>query len=204
MSETEEPQSKPEGQTEAEPEAEGADSEVMARFRWATSQGGPTQLLDFLYIGNYADAGNFERLKELGITHVVNCAPVKQTDESPYSEDVGIKGYMQIETFDKIDYDILQHYETVKTFVDTAKKDGGKILVHCAMGINRSGAICTAYIVDTDRKDLITVMKMVKEKHGIIVLNKGFQKQLMEFAKERDLFVLKKPEKKKEEEQKGE
>ena len=194
MSETEEPQ--PKTQNEAGPEAEGMDAE--ARFLWAASKSGPSELLDYLYIGNYSDAGNMDKLKELGITHVVNCAPVKQTEESPYSEDIGIKGYMQVETVDQVDYDILQHYEKVKIFIDKANKDGGKVLVHCAMGINRSGALCTAYIVDSQRKDLISVMKTMKEKHGSIVLNKGFQKQLMEFAKERDLFVLKKPEKRKE------
>lgn len=190
MADTEETPTKP-----AEPEAEGADTEALARSRWASSQGGPSQLLDYLYMGNYADAGNFERLKELGITHVVNCAPVKPTDDSPYDEEVGVTGYMQIPAVDKVDFDILQYYESVKTFIDSAKKDGGKILVHCAMGINRSGAICSAYLVDAEGMDLISGMKLIKEKHGIIVLNKGFQKQLMEFAKERKLFIVKKPEK---------
>lgn len=48
----------------------------------------PNKILDFLFIGNLEDARNIERLKELGIGHVVNLA---NGSENPFPEQLKVR-----------------------------------------------------------------------------------------------------------------
>lgn len=151
---------------------------------------GPTQLTDFIFIGNYIDASNISRLKELGITHVLNCAPYSSTGKSPYAKEEGMSiNYKEINAEDDRDYNILQHFEESKNFLDDAKRCKGRALVHCAMGINRSAAICAAYIMTDAKMTLVETIRLMKDKRGKLLSNRGFQIQLILFAKNRGLLA---------------
>ncbi len=150
--------------------------------------GSPNKLLDYLFIGNYRDADNVDYLHRLGITHVLNCAAYRVKDDSPYSENSGIVGYLQFRADDDEHYDILQHFSMAKAFIDKCKRKGGKCLVHCAMGMNRSGAICAAYIMMDKRMDLLDVVTHLRKRRSNVLCNRGFQKQLVRFARMRGLI----------------
>jgi len=87
-------------------------------------------------------------------------------------------------------YKILTHYDKdckkvlseAKAQYEDSKQDGGKILVNCAMGMNRSAAIIVAFLIDQVKMNLVDAVKLVKEKRGCVLTNKGFQKELIEFA----------------------
>ena len=148
----------------------------------------PTKLLDHLYIGNYKDANNPEFLHHLGITHVVNCAAYRESNESPYAPDSGIVAYLQFHADDDLKYDMLQHFSEAKRFIDRALISGGKVLVHCAMGINRSGVICVAYMMLAEGLDLLQAVKRIKQRRGTVLSNPSFQRQLVTFARQRGLL----------------
>lgn len=148
----------------------------------------PTQLLDHLFIGSYRDADDVDQLKTLGITHVLNCAAFRKTEESPYHSDSGVVQYKQFWANDAENYDILSHYSESEAFINAAKLRNGKVLVHCAMGVNRSGAICTAYMICTLQLTLIEVLQLIRQKRGQILCNTGFQRQLIRFARNRQLL----------------
>ncbi len=147
----------------------------------------PTNLVDHLYIGNYNDAGNVDYLRRLGITHVLNCAAVR-TLSPPYPPETGIARYLEFHADDDESYDMLQHFPRAKAFIDDAKVKGGNVLVHCAMGINRSGLICAAYILDSKHMNLLEVMKLLKTRRRLILSNRGFRLQLVKFARRKGLL----------------
>ena len=149
---------------------------------------GPTQILDHLYIGNYTDAYSHEKLRDLGITHVINCAAFSESEESPYDEDSGVVCYKQFHAQDDDRYDMMQHLKDAKECIDSAKEAGGKTLVHCAMGINRSGLIVVAYIMLSEKMNLLECVRFVKSKRGTILCNRGFQTQLISFAMKEGLL----------------
>ncbi len=160
----------------------------------ASCSSGPCQLSDHVYIGGRRDAQSPTLLKCYGITHVLNCAAEPDyerenfdLDDSPYSENSGLK-YCAFEARDNDGYPILTHFVKAKEFIDSAKADGGKVLVHCEMGINRSAAICVAYILVDENITLLDVIKRVKRVRRVILVNEGFQKQLVQFAQDRDLL----------------
>ena len=132
-------------------------------------------------------------LKCYGITHVLNCAAEPNyenenlEEESPYSKNTGLE-YCSFPGKDIHGYPILRHFPKAKEFIDAAKINGGKVLVHCEMGINRSAAICVAYILVDEKLTLLEVIKRVKRERRVILVNESFQRQLVEFAMEKNLL----------------
>ena len=89
---------------------------------------------------------------------------------------------------------MMQHFDEAHNFIEDAHKNGGKVFIHCVMGINRSGLITTAHYMVANHVGPITAAWNVKKKRKIILTNEGFQKQLIAFALERNLLFLDKNE----------
>jgi protein-tyrosine phosphatase len=154
---------------------------------------GPAHIMDHVYLGNKQDANNIRLLKRLKISHVLNCAasPESRYDGSknPYAEE-GIK-YLGIEAFDTVQYPILMHFHQALGFIDTCLKEGGRVLVHCEMGVNRSGAIYVAYMMVHENISLLQAIRQVKFERPVLLCNEGFQMQLIDFARQRELLYHK-------------
>ena len=152
----------------------------------------PTQLLSHLYIGNQDNARNTRLIRSLGITHVLNCAAVVSRDRDTkslvYDKDSGIQGYQEFAARDHVKYHIMQHFDQAKAFLDHVKEVNGKVLVHCAQGINRSGAICVAYMMIDQWVTLLQALKKAKRMRTMLLTNRGFRKQLIQFARAHDLL----------------
>ncbi|ELU01778.1 hypothetical protein CAPTEDRAFT_222206 [Capitella teleta] len=161
----------------------------------------PAMLLDHMYLGNMNNANDHRLLRRMRITHVLNCAG-KPRDYSqqpfdrasgPYDpKETSVQVYLQIEARDVEEYPILMHYGLAREFLDGAKASGGRVLVHCEMGVNRSAALCVAYLLEQTQMTLIQVLRLVKIDRPVLLLNDGFRKQLMNFAKDRSLLHRKK------------
>ncbi|KAK2152071.1 hypothetical protein LSH36_340g01035 [Paralvinella palmiformis] len=145
----------------------------------------PVQLCPHVYIGSQRNADDLEGLRSLGITHVLNCAGTRRFDlsRSPYPISSGVKGYLMIPAEDHDQYDIMQHFPDAIAFLDKCKSMGGKALVHCNLGINRSGAVCAAYLMVYEQKSLLEVVGYLKDKRQYILCNKNFRRQLVRFSR---------------------
>eukprot|EP00511_Aplanochytrium_stocchinoi_P008219 CAMPEP_0204859742 /NCGR_PEP_ID=MMETSP1347-20130617/23887_1 /ASSEMBLY_ACC=CAM_ASM_000690 /TAXON_ID=215587 /ORGANISM="Aplanochytrium stocchinoi, Strain GSBS06" /LENGTH=148 /DNA_ID=CAMNT_0052008291 /DNA_START=40 /DNA_END=483 /DNA_ORIENTATION=+ len=109
----------------------------------------PYEILPFLFLGNKHHAEYTEQLKELGVTHVLNCA---EGDENATTNEEYYKGvfiYKGFEAKDTKDYDMTQHIDAAIEFINAAQEANGKVLVHCVEGINRSGLIVVAYCMQS-------------------------------------------------------
>jgi hypothetical protein len=96
------------------------------------------EIIDNLYLGNRESARDLRRLREAGITHIVNCA-----SELPnYHESEFV--YLQLMLLDP-DPEYHRHIEPVCAFLDDAREKG-KVLVHCFASISRSPAVVLAYL----------------------------------------------------------
>ena len=161
-------------------------------------------------------------LKNLKITHVLNCAPrspwkrndhfqgpfsdpdpnprsvstppVNQSERrsgsNPYKNlDCGVLEYLEIDTLDNETFPILRgSYDKAKQFINSAKEKGGRVLVHCELGMNRSITICLAYMVDGGGMKLLEAVESILGDRPNILTNQGFRKQLVEFAEKRNLL----------------
>ena len=95
---------------------------------------------DNLYIGAYWPRLNFEKFKKIGITAIVNLM-----EENFY--DPTHLGFVYLyRGFPDDWYPPHSYLEEILSFIDQHVKDG-KVLVHCAMGISRSGGLIVAWIL---------------------------------------------------------
>ena len=149
------------------------------------SSKGPALITNYLYLGDFGDAASLGLLSELGITHLLNCAGVASNGgyfRPPLGGGTSPRCYKQLEALDREDYDMLSHFDEACQYIDEARSSRGKVLVYCMRGVNRSAAICVAYLMARDNADLCAAVTEVAFARGQVLTNPGFQRQLVEFA----------------------
>jgi len=71
-----------------------------------------------------------------------------------------------------------QHFDRTYKFIRQAHLDGGRVLVHCKMGISRSASVTISYMMKQYDKDLSDALCHVRGCRDIVKPNTGFRKQL--------------------------
>ncbi|KAM4607471.1 dual specificity phosphatase 29-like [Polymixia lowei] len=131
-----------------------------------------------LYIGNETVARDKATLLSLGITHIVNAAAGRHrinTGQEFYS-DLEV-GYHGVEAADHPEFNLQPYFNPAAQFVDIALKQNGKVFVHCAMGVSRSGALVLAYLMMCQGLPLVEAITAVRLNRDIAP-NSGFLEQL--------------------------
>jgi protein-tyrosine phosphatase len=97
----------------------------------------------FLWLGSGRDAQNLDSLQEYKITHILNVA-----DDVPnYFPDKFVYHNLHVADFGQ-DKGISRVFESAFKFVEEVKAhEGGRVLVHCAAGINRSATVVVALMM---------------------------------------------------------
>jgi hypothetical protein len=96
------------------------------------------EILPDLYLGDRGDASDRDRLRQSGITHIVNCS---QELPCPFGEEFQ---YLWLRMEDP-DPAFADKIATFCAFIDAGRKQG-KVLVHCTGGVSRSPAVILAYL----------------------------------------------------------
>ncbi|CAM4702604.1 dual specificity protein phosphatase 26 [Caretta caretta] len=131
-----------------------------------------------LYLGDQDIAANRRELARLRITHILNASHSKWRGGAEYYEGTGIR-YLGIEAHDSPSFDMSPYFYPSADFIHQALSErGGRILVHCAVGVSRSATLVLAYLMIRHRMTLVEAIKTVKDHRGIIP-NRGFLHQLV-------------------------
>eukprot|EP00818_Percolomonas_sp_WS_P000715 CAMPEP_0117447904 /NCGR_PEP_ID=MMETSP0759-20121206/7117_1 /TAXON_ID=63605 /ORGANISM="Percolomonas cosmopolitus, Strain WS" /LENGTH=946 /DNA_ID=CAMNT_0005240257 /DNA_START=162 /DNA_END=2998 /DNA_ORIENTATION=- len=133
---------------------------------------------DFLFVGSDRVAKNLDQLKKVGITHIINAAKMACDVYFPNEFE-----YLVLSLYDSGTESILGLFFRVIDFVEKARREGGKVLVHCYEGVSRSTTLAIAYIMWKTRKGFNDVMEEVKRKRGSASPNAGFIVQLLQWEK---------------------
>ncbi|ESN90405.1 hypothetical protein HELRODRAFT_70673, partial [Helobdella robusta] len=133
-----------------------------------------TELADGLFMGNQKHADDHDLLKRYRITHVVNCAGNSKLAITNPS-------YPFFKQQSKDNYNISAHFMRAIEFLDQSEKEGGRALVHCNLGVNRSGAIVAAFLMNRYKMNLLRTIDYLKRKRTVVLSNRGFRKQLVKF-----------------------
>jgi protein-tyrosine phosphatase len=158
----------------------------------------PSRILDHVYLGNVNHASNALMLKELGITHVLSIGEsalvpphkhVQPTSSAFYSnasaaarartptnslwleQSLGNITVLDIQDIQDDGVDpILPHLLTAIEFIEAAHQKGGKVLVHCRVGVSRSATLVIAYIMKHLDLSLVDAYLLVRAKRLNILI----------------------------------
>ncbi|CAA7259408.1 unnamed protein product [Cyclocybe aegerita] len=126
-----------------------------------------------IFLGNLSAAISSEEKAKLGITHIVSVCP-DYPSTGPQ--------HLRISVEDSEYADLLIHLPVACRFIERAIEQGGRVLVHCVMGISRSTTVVAAYLMKTRGMTPPNAIRYLKQKRHQIHPNYGFIKQL-------DVFV---------------
>lgn len=146
----------------------------------------PTEVIaGFVYLGNYYDASDEVKMRDLRITHIVDATGANLAQKN--AEKLNI-AYLPVHVWDMEGVDIFQHYETVLQFILAAKEASeGKILIHCRAGISRSATFVLAYLMYCGNcPSLKAALELVVPERPYVLPNKSFRAQLLDY--EESLF----------------
>ena len=102
---------------------------------------GPVKVYDSLYLGSRLDARNVRKLKALGITAVVDCAPEYKA--------IDAKQCLKLDLHDdeRILTEFRTHAEKAIDFINKHCDKNQKVLVYCHLGTSRAAGIVLAYMM---------------------------------------------------------
>jgi len=145
-----------------------------------TSLSSDDRELNWIYIGDKSDAKNLKQLVNKRIKYVMNVTPKKcDGGVSNYHERNTSFIYCRVSLQDNASEDLSLHYDKAWEFFKRAKiREDGNILVHCNLGISRSVAMVTSYLMKFQRYSLEEALILVREARPQGRPNDGFMEQL--------------------------
>lgn len=135
----------------------------------------PSLIFDHLYLGSEWNASNLEELQGSGVDYILN---VTREIDNFFP---GMFAYHNIRVYDEETTDLLAHWNEAYHFINKAKRNHSKCLVHCKMGVSRSASTVIAYAMKEFGWPLEKAYSYVKQKRSIARPNAGFMRQLSEY-----------------------
>jgi hypothetical protein len=131
----------------------------------------PIAIDEHVYIGDEDSARDIEVLQGLGITHILIAGSYMRA----YLTNMN---YKQLPLEDSLEQNLTNYLSDALAYIENAE---GKILVHCAAGISRSGSIIVAYLMKKNNTGFDTALSMARNKSSRIRPNPNFERQLRDF-----------------------
>jgi serine/threonine/tyrosine-interacting-like protein 1 len=139
---------------------------------------------NFLYIGSGVQAKNWKIIRDLNITHIINCS----IEHECVFQDVC--KYLHVKVEDNLNENIYDELDGAHLFIEKALDTYDidivngqyvkepKILIHCNLGISRSSSILIAYIIKKYKFCLKSTINYVRDKRIQVAPNCNFLRQL--------------------------
>jgi len=113
---------------------------------------GPSKIYDCLYLGSWKSLADIENLKRLGITGVVNVSSnykiMQEWAEANLKKHVDVDFcFVHLETDYCLPSSFETAFDTATRFIESHRPRGGKVLVQCNNGIERSASIAVAFVM---------------------------------------------------------
>ena len=136
-----------------------------------------------LYLGRGEQATNSKIVSDLKLTHVIN---IGSEHASPFTDRIQ---YLNIKLDDNPSSDLKIYFSKGYQFISDALSAGGRILVHCNLGVSRSSTIVIAHLMKSRQWTLKVAHNYVRDRRTCIRPNRGFLHQLSDW--EQSLFGTK-------------
>lgn len=140
-----------------------------------------------LFVGDMVAARDKAFLRRMGINYVLNTAEGKRqtqvdTGHLYYRDCPGIR-YKGFQLMDLPTTNISKYFHIAANFIDEGLSSGGRVLVHCVMGLSRSATCALAFLMIKRGMSLTEALATVRSRRDIHP-NEGFIRQLQELDRE--------------------
>lgn len=137
------------------------------------------ELVPGLCITNNFGAMKRSKLRAAGITRVIMCA---RELEARFPNDFA---YDRLRLADNTTEDLRPElFRAIGTIDRVISREGGRVLLHCAAGASRSGAVAVGYLMWSRDWSLEEALEAARAARPIVNPNEGFREQLARFREE--------------------
>lgn len=145
----------------------------------------PQEVVPGLFIGDVDDAQDINKLRALGIGAVLNVADFFVNAQGFYRRHMPELVYCGIPMEDTSSFPIDRFFSRTNRFIQVARANGLRVLVHCMAGISRSVTVMCAYLmivngwsVDVTLRRIRRVRPQVQPNHGFMRALERYQRKL--------------------------
>lgn len=128
-----------------------------------------------LHIGSQDAATNLQDLQEKGVTHILNVAFYIS---NPFDNQFVCE---TIEVADEPGANITALFPRCFEFIESARQQGGGVLVHCNAGISRSSSVIAGYLMQVEGYTLDEALALLRAARPVVKPNDGFMNQLIQY-----------------------
>ncbi|CAJ1005612.1 putative Dual specificity phosphatase, catalytic domain containing protein [Leishmania naiffi] len=148
-----------------------------------------TNITSLLAVGSWKDASDPVLLKQHKIRYVLNVAkeliPTEEEKMIAQNNDI-ISEWIPMS--DSHSQDVSEHLLKAFRFIERARSEHVRVLVHCRRGISRSAAIIVAYLMASENRSYDDALRFVTERRSCVSLNLAFRERLSEFVPSGEFF----------------
>eukprot|EP00658_Telonema_sp_P-2_P066061 TRINITY_DN55175_c0_g1_i2.p1 TRINITY_DN55175_c0_g1~~TRINITY_DN55175_c0_g1_i2.p1 ORF type:complete len:264 (+),score=30.71 TRINITY_DN55175_c0_g1_i2:123-914(+) len=143
----------------------------------ASLEDDPTQVAPGVYLGSIIAAWNVQRLRELGVTHILD---ISRKQYHRHQDDFEYKVVGDCK--DNPKSNISRYFGEVTEWIQEAIAGGGVVFIHCHWGQSRSATLVLAYLIKKEKISYDAAFLQVSAERPEIRPNSGFVFQLRSYS----------------------
>ena len=132
------------------------------------------EILPYLYLSGQDGVARKAALDQTGITHILNVMDSCRTRD----DDAFLRVHVPISDYG--DSDLADAVDKCCDFIERTRLAGGKVLLHCGRGQNRSPTVATAYLMRYKGMTLKEAFFYVRERRPEFAPHENYLRQLQE------------------------
>lgn len=134
-----------------------------------------------VHVGGYLAAADREYVRRHGFTHILKLFADDPALPGGAVRHPGIR-YFVLPAEDEEGFPLARYFPACLAFIGQALEGGGKVLIHCHMGVSRAPSVALAYLIRLRGLSLDEAWRVVKSRRRQASPNSSFRRQLECFA----------------------
>lgn len=134
-----------------------------------------SKIRPFLYLGGQHYPKGWQEMLDEGITGIIN---MRETHHDDVKMGVGGEHHLHLATRDNTPVPI-DYLQQAADFIAEEKKQGGKVYVHCGVGVGRAPSAVAAYLIKYENMSSTEAIKTIRAVRPFVHLT-GTQRHAIE------------------------